>query len=147
MSAPDCQGLLSWGMQQEFYLSWKECAGNTILNLMCRSLTTREGSCVDTIPLNSLLLRVTNLTPVHHHRLSKCVPHSLLAFHDLIFQTCECHEIVPCSSCVPLVPCPCFGNFSSMKLQTNDIHVPRSPSRWETWWLTVWYFMHASGSK
>lgn len=102
---------------------------------MCRSLTTREGNCVDIIPLSSLLLRVTNLTPVHHHCLSKCVPHSLLAFHDLVFQTSEYHEMVPCSSCVLLLHVnvlEIFHIFMSTKLQTNDIHVPHIPSQWGT---------------
>ena len=98
------------------------CAGNTILNLMCRSLTTREGSCVDTIPLNSLLLRVTNLTPDHHHRLSKCVPHSLLAFHDLIFQTCEYHVFPSLHVHVLEISC----------LQSYKLIVPHFPSKWWT---------------
>ena len=42
---------------------------------------------MDIIPLSSLLLRVTNLTPVHRHLLSECLPHSLPAVHDLVFQT------------------------------------------------------------
>ena len=111
------------------------CAGSTILILMCRSLTTREGNCVDTIPLSSLLLRVTNLTPVHHHRLSKCVLHSLLAFHDLVFQTSDIMKWCCVLAVFPLLHVhvlEIFHIFMSTKLQTSDIHVPHIPSQWGT---------------